>query len=138
MPSRVVSWTCLLALALCGTKTAFAEDAGPAASEGRALYVSQQCWQCHGYEGQGGAAVRIAPTLYPFEVFADRVRRTNLMPAYSQKVLSDAELRKIYDFVRSIQEPPAVEDIPELSTTATGQSPTVPTAPAPTVGAIAL
>ena len=26
--------------------------------EGRALFESQQCWQCHGYEGQGGAARR--------------------------------------------------------------------------------
>jgi len=130
MRSRVVSRTCHLVLALCGTNTVFAEDAGSAVSEGRELYVSQQCWQCHGYEGQGGAAVRIAPTLYPFEVFADRVRRTNLMPAYSRKVLSDDALRKIYDFVRSIPEPPAIEDIPELNTAATGLSPTVATAAA--------
>lgn len=94
---------------------ALGQDTGAAASEGRALFVSQQCWQCHGFEGQGGAAVRIAPTLYPFEVFAQRVRHTNLMPAYSPNVLSDEELRKIYEFARSVPAPPAVEDIPELS-----------------------
>ncbi|MEE8307593.1 MAG: cytochrome c [Gammaproteobacteria bacterium] len=96
------------------------EDANVADSEGQALYVAQQCWQCHGFEGQGGAAVRIAPTLYPFEVFAQRVRHTNLMPAYSPNVLSDEQLEKIYEFVRSVPEPPAVDEIPELSSQQTG------------------
>jgi mono/diheme cytochrome c family protein len=81
---------------------------------GRELFTDFQCWQCHGYEGQGGAAVRIAPTAYPFEAFVQLVRHTNLMPAYSPNVLSDAQLREIYDFIRSQPEPPAVEDIPEL------------------------
>ena len=94
---------------------AFAQDLDDGASEGRALFTANQCWQCHGYEGQGGAAVRIAPTLYPFEAFARLVRHTNLMPAYSPNVLSDEQLRQIYEYVRSVPEPPALEDIPELS-----------------------
>ena len=95
----------------CGT--GLAQDAVEA---GRALYESHQCWQCHGYEGQGGAAgVRIAPTLYPFEAFAQLVRHTNLMPAYSPNVLSDENLRLIWEYVRSIPEPPPLEEIPELS-----------------------
>ena len=86
------------------------------ADEGRALFESHQCWQCHGYEGQGGVAgVRIAPTVYPFEAFAQLVRHTNLMPAYSPNVLSDENLRLIWEFVRSVPEPPALEDIPELN-----------------------
>jgi mono/diheme cytochrome c family protein len=36
------------------------------------------------------------------------------MPAYSPNVLSDAQLQAIYDYMRSIPEPPAVEDIPAL------------------------
>lgn len=82
---------------------------------GRALYESHQCWQCHGYEGQGSVAgVRVAPTLYPYEAFVQLVRHTNLMPAYSPYVLSDEQLRLIYAFVQSIPEPPPLEDIPEL------------------------
>ncbi len=96
-----------------------ATDAAGAAEadvwEGRALYASHQCWQCHGYEGQGSVAgVRIAPTPYPFEAFSRLVRHTDLMPAYSPNVLSDAQLRMIYIYVRSIPEPPSLEDIPEL------------------------
>lgn len=84
--------------------------------QGRALFESHQCWQCHGYVGQGGTAgVRIAPTVYPFEAFAQLVRHTNLMPAYSPNVLSDENLRLIWEYVRSIPEPPALEDIPELN-----------------------
>ena len=53
--------------------------------------------------------------LYPFEAFAQLVRHTNLMPAYSPNVLSDENLRLIWEFVRAIPEPPALEDIPELN-----------------------
>ena len=94
-----------------------AGDPGESAAvrEGRALYESHQCWQCHGHEGQGSVAgVRVAPTLYPYEAFARLVRHTNLMPAYSPNVLSEEQLRLIYAFVQSIPEPPPLEDIPEL------------------------
>jgi hypothetical protein len=37
------------------------------------------------------------------------------MPAYSPNVLSDEDLQKIFEFVSAMPEPPAVEDIPELS-----------------------
>lgn len=60
------------------------------------------------------AGVRLAPTLLTFEAFARLVRFTNLMPAYSPKVLSDEQLRLIYAYVRSIPEPPPLEEIPEL------------------------
>ena len=99
-----------------GSALAWSEEPNDDARKGRELYRSQQCWQCHGYEGQGGVAgVRIAPTLYPFEAFARLVRYPNLMPAYSPKVLSDEQLRAIYAYVRSIPEPPPLEEIPELN-----------------------
>ena len=98
-----------------GATPAWSDEPGDDVREGRALYVSQQCWQCHGYEGQGGVAGnRIAPTPYPFEAFARLVRFTNLMPAYSPRVLSDEQLRLIYAYVQSIPEPPPLEEIPEL------------------------
>ena len=105
----------VLLLWTLGATPAWPDEPGDDAEEGLALYISQQCWQCHGYEGQGGVAgVRIARTVLPFEAFARLVRFTNLMPAYSPKVLSDDQLRQIYDYVRSIPEPPPLEEIPEL------------------------
>ncbi len=112
--SAAVRSLSIVGLALCSS-LAFAQDNDPGADEGRALFTANQCWQCHGHEGQGGAAVRIAPTLYPFVAFAQFVRHGNLMPAYSPNVLSDEDLRQIWEFVRNVSEPPAVEDIPELS-----------------------
>jgi mono/diheme cytochrome c family protein len=82
---------------------------------GRALYDANGCYQCHGYAGQGGAALRIAPTPYPLEAFAALVRRPpNEMPAYARDVLSDEDLSAIYRYVRSMPEPPSVVEIPLL------------------------
>jgi len=91
-----------------------AQESGSGADAGRQLYTAYQCWQCHGYEGQGGAAPRIGPTVYPFEAFAAFVRHSNEMPAYSPNVLSDADLRRIYEFVRTQPVPPAAAEIPAL------------------------
>ena len=94
------------------------QQAGPApqqqnapagnAANGRKLFVSFGCYQCHGYEGQGGEALRIAPSPYPFDAFAAKVRKpANEMPAYAPEVLSDADLQALYRYVRAISEPPA-------------------------------
>ena len=117
--SRVARFGSRTALVLLlwalGSAAAYSQDSDEAVREGRALYESHQCWQCHGYEGQGGAAgVRIAPTLYPIEAFSRLVRHTIIMPAYSPNVLSDEQLRLIYAYVRSIPEPPPLDEIPEL------------------------
>jgi len=81
--------------------------------EDRELFVAYGCYQCHGYEGQGGAALRIAPSLYPFEAFAALVRKpSNEMPAYAPAQLSEADLRAIYRYVRAIPEPPPLADLP--------------------------
>jgi mono/diheme cytochrome c family protein len=84
------------------------------AGKGREQFEAYQCWQCHGFEGQGGAALRIAPMVYPFEAFTQLVRHTNEMPAYSPNALNEETLRLIWDYLRTRPEPPAVEDIPAL------------------------
>lgn len=89
-------------------------EAEPSDMDGRALYVRFQCWQCHGYEGQGGAAPRVATLQYPFEAFARFVRYPNEMPAYTQELLSDEQLREIFNFLASIPVPPKIDDIPAL------------------------
>jgi mono/diheme cytochrome c family protein len=105
----------LLGLAVLAPHAAFAQESESDVSSGKALYDSFQCWQCHGYEGQGGrAGPRIAPTDFPYIAFAQFVRHTNLMPAYSPNVLNDDQLKEIYEFVRSIPAPSALEDISKL------------------------
>ncbi len=82
--------------------------------DGRALYLKYQCWQCHGYEGQGGAAARIASKQYSFEAFARYVRHPNVMPAYPAEILTDADLRRILEFIMTIPDPAPLKDIPLL------------------------
>jgi mono/diheme cytochrome c family protein len=104
----------LLAVVIVVAGTALAQS--PPAAEGAALFNANGCWQCHGYEGQGGEAVRIAPPRYPFEAFLQFVRRpAAVMPAYSSESLSDADLRKIFAYVQSRSEPPVAADIPLLN-----------------------
>ncbi len=84
------------------------------ATDGRELYMNFQCWQCHGYEGQGGAAPRLRQSAYPYEAFVRFVRFPNVMPAYPSELLADADLQAIYAYLQSLPEPPAVDDLPAL------------------------
>jgi mono/diheme cytochrome c family protein len=94
----------LAVVAVIGASVAVAQ----VTRDDRALYVGYGCYQCHGYEGQGGEALRIAPTAYPLDAFAARVRRPpNEMPAYAPDVLSDSDLEAIYRYVRSRAAPTA-------------------------------
>jgi mono/diheme cytochrome c family protein len=90
--------------------------AEPSAANGRALFAQVGCYQCHGYQGQGGAAgPRIAPDPLPFDGLAAFVRTTSgEMPPYSQKILSDADLTDIYAYLQSVARPPAVASVPLL------------------------
>jgi mono/diheme cytochrome c family protein len=103
-PDRTTGSLAALALTAC---VAFAATA--AAQDTSSPFVAYGCYQCHGYVGQGGVGVRIAPSAYSFDAFAALVRRpANEMPAYAREVLSDADLRIIYEYVRSMPEPPPV------------------------------
>ena len=80
------------------------------AANGRKLFASIGCYQCHGYEAQGSTATgpRLAPRPLPFPALSRYVRRpAGQMPPYTAKVLSDAELADIYAFLQSAPAPPA-------------------------------
>jgi len=83
---------------------------------GKKLWTSYGCWQCHGYEGQGGAAgPRLASRPLPFARFSGYVRRpTNQMPPYSEKITPDVDLAHMYAYLQSRPAPPPVASIPLL------------------------
>jgi ubiquinol-cytochrome c reductase cytochrome c subunit len=82
----------------------------------KTLFVKNGCYQCHNYEGQGGAAgARIAPNPPPFRGFAAYVRSPRGdMPPYAAKVMSEQDLADVYAYLRSRPRPPAVSSIPLL------------------------
>ena len=86
-------------------------------ANGRKLFVSFGCYQCHGYEAQGANATgpRLAPRPIPYAAFSRYVRRpTNQMPPFTEKVASDMDLANIYAYLQSRPAPPPVAGIPLL------------------------
>ncbi len=71
---------------------------------GEARFMQVGCYECHGTVGQGGiAGMRIVPMPLPWLGFQVYVRRPGgQMPAFSDKVLSDAELADIYAFLSGL------------------------------------
>ena len=87
------------------------------ATNGRKLFVSFGCYECHGYEAQGSTATgpRLAPRPIPYAQFMKYVRHpTNEMPPFTEKTVKDAELTDIYAFLRSQPAPPDLDKIPLL------------------------
>lgn len=98
--------------------TAFAQSAPTGdAIRGKTIFVSDGCYQCHGYQGQGSnAGSRLAPGVTPYAAFANQVRNPRArMPAYSPVVMSDKDLADIYAFLRTVPKARTVEEIPLLA-----------------------
>jgi len=96
------------------------EEPSGDAKNGRRIYTSYGCYECHGYVGQGSTATgpRLAPDPIPFSAFARYVREPRGdMPPYTAKVVLDQELADIYVFLRSLPHPPSVQNIPLLNQT---------------------
>ena len=121
------SLACGLIAAAAWSVMAHAQAPAPAAAQptqtatgsaeaGKKLWVSYGCWQCHGYEGQGGAAgPRLSARNLAFAGFAAYVRRpANQMPPYTEKVVSNADLVNIHAFIQSRPAPPAAASVPLL------------------------
>jgi mono/diheme cytochrome c family protein len=86
------------------------------AENGKKIYASYGCYQCHGYEAQGGPGVRLAARPIAFAAFSKYVRQpTGDMPPYTRKVVSDKEAADIYAFLQAIPQPPPAGSIPLLN-----------------------
>lgn len=89
------------------------------AQNGKKLFMSDGCYECHGRQGQGAAqtgAARIGPPQLSFEGFQSYVRSPkNNMPPYTSKAIPDQELADIYAYLKSIPMPPKGKDIPLLN-----------------------
>jgi mono/diheme cytochrome c family protein len=111
---------------------AFLQSLGPAAQPGAAaatsagnadngkrIYTSYGCYECHGREGQGSTqtgGARIGPPPISLDAFTAYVRQpANQMPPYTAKAVSDSELADIYAFLQTRPTPPPAKDIPLLN-----------------------
>jgi mono/diheme cytochrome c family protein len=88
----------------------------PSAPNGKKIFDSYGCYQCHDHDGHGGVGARLAPNPIPFAAFSKYVRQpTGEMPPYTKKVVSDQELADIYAYLQSIPQPPPAKSIPILN-----------------------
>jgi len=78
---------------------------------GKQLFEKHNCYYCHGTVGQGGRdGARIAATALTGNQFTRYVRKpTGGMPAFTEKILTDAQLTDIYAYLKSLPtaKPPA-------------------------------
>ncbi len=104
-----------LAVLVSLTATAQAPSKAPAAAaapapagdvaRGKQAFMKNMCYTCHGTVGQGGdrgSGPRIAFDPWPYEAFAQAVRRPRQsMPRYDKAFLGDQDLADIYAYVAS-------------------------------------
>ena len=84
-------------------------------ANGKAVFIKQQCFRCHGSDGQGGAGARLAPNPPTVAAMQKYVRNpTGGMPPYTNQV-TDAEIADIRAYLATVPAPPAVKDIPLLN-----------------------
>jgi ubiquinol-cytochrome c reductase cytochrome c subunit len=101
-------------LILNSTFPAFSADA----ARGKDIYMKAGCHQCHGTMGQGAnTGPKLAPEPLPLESLIAFVRNaaTTAMPAYSARLVSDAEMADIHAYLASMSRPPQRKDVPLLN-----------------------
>ena len=115
MTSRCV----IIGLAALAAGVLFGQAAAVAASaeKGKQAFLKNGCWQCHGYQGQGGVTgPKLAPDPIPFETLSTFVRTTNrAMPPFREEILSNDDLADIYAYLQSIPKGPDAKSIPLLN-----------------------
>jgi ubiquinol-cytochrome c reductase cytochrome c subunit len=87
------------------------------AEKGKTAFLQHGCWQCHGFEGQGGTAGKqLAPKVMPLAAMSAFVRNSNgPMPPYTKAVLTEDELADIHAYLESRPKPRDYKSIPQLA-----------------------
>ena len=108
---------CVLVLA-AASATAFAQQGAPSgdAARGKALFVQDGCYACHGTAGHGEPyGPKLAPNPLPFNVVLGQLRQPrSVMPRYAPQFVSDQDVADIYAYLASVPAGPKASDIPLL------------------------
>jgi mono/diheme cytochrome c family protein len=116
MEMKTVLFSAVL-VAVTGVVSLAQQPSTPSAENGKKLFLRDGCWECHGYAGQGGRdGARLAETALTTAQFTRYIRRpTGAMPAYIEKVLSDAEAADIWAYVKAMTGPKTAKEVPLLT-----------------------
>ena len=110
----------IVALAVAGVfsaTAAFAQADTPRgnAANGKKLFDTVGCFECHGWAGQGGGAgpKLIDPPVFPAFIVQLRTPR-QIMPPFTEKVLTNQQAADIYAYIVTFPKPPDAKTIPLL------------------------
>ena len=108
--------TKLALLLLLAPAAALAQAPAGDATRGKALFMDQGCWACHGTAGHGEVyGPKLAPKPLPWAAVVAQVRHPRAsMPPYDARYLPNAQLADIYAYLASVPEGPEAKDIPLL------------------------
>src|SRR2546422_8367896 len=86
-------------------------------NNGKDLYLKIGCWECHGYSAQTGNGARLVSTKLNQQGFINYIRnpRTNGMPIYTAKFVTDQQAADLFAYIKTFKEPAAAKDIPLLN-----------------------
>ena len=110
---RLIATTAIAAgLAIHGA-AAFAQSV----EKGKAAFMKNGCWQCHGTVGQGAlTGPKLAPEPKPLAFMQVFIRNSKgPMPPYMEAILSDADLADIHAYLASVPKSPDYKSIPLLN-----------------------
>jgi ubiquinol-cytochrome c reductase cytochrome c subunit len=85
---------------------------------GKSLYADDGCYECHGRAAQGAlsSGPRVGPNPPALGFFVAYIRHpSGQMPPYTEKVISDAELNDIHEYLKSLPPAPKLQSIPILN-----------------------
>jgi mono/diheme cytochrome c family protein len=88
------------------------------AANGKKLFMTVGCYQCHGTTGAGGgiAGPKLTPNPLPFIAVKVKLRTASgRMPVFSEAVLKDSDITDIYAYLQSIPSGPNARDIAILN-----------------------
>jgi mono/diheme cytochrome c family protein len=103
-----------------------AADAAGDPVKGKELFVTNGCFACHGYDGQGGSYTgpKLTPNTFPPQAIAAFIRNPrnlnppylnwpfNVMPPFTAQMVSDQDVQDIYAYLISRPGPTDVKNIP--------------------------
>ena len=113
---KTLTITFFAASLLCGS--AFAQQAAAPAGNvenGAKHFMTDGCYQCHGYGGNGASLTgpKLSQTGLPFDAFLMQLRNpSSEMPPYEAKVMPEQTAADIYAFVKSLPGSPKAADVP--------------------------
>jgi mono/diheme cytochrome c family protein len=107
-----------LVLLLGASLSVLAANPGGDAANGRRLFMTYGCYECHGTTGAGGgiAGPKLAPNPLPLEGIKAKLRTpSGRMPVYTEALVKDAEIADIFAYLQSIPTGQSAQEIPLLS-----------------------